>query len=437
MYNIVDFGAKPDGTLCTRQIQKAIDACFLAGGGEVAIPEGVFLTGCVRLRSNVTLHLLKNAMLKGSANPEDYFDYLRDEIEPITEQERASKVSTALPDSNGRSVFPYSRWNNAIIRAIRAENIAIVGEENSVIDGQNCFDEQGEEEYRGPHGINMWYCSHVRFCGYTLQNTGNWAHAIQNSRDIEVRNIKVLGGHDGFDVRTCDDVSILDSAFFTGDDAVAGFDNIKVRIKNCVLNSSCSALRFGGHDVVVENCAVSAPNRYGFRGALSQEEKKKRMETNSDNSRFNCLNVFLYYCDNRAYIRKTPGNIVVKNCRFTNVDSVFSHPFGAKWTCNRPLHDITFENCAFDGVSDSISIDSDENEPLVFKMKDCKITARSGAEKNLFMGANHFKSIQFENVEINGYHNPEIVYSSEGEIRLIHTPGLTARRGEKSVRGAQ
>ena len=53
-------------------------------------------------------------------------------------------------------------------------------------------------------------------------------HAIHNSRDISISEVSVLGGHDGFDVRTCDDISIENCRFITGDDCIAGFDNINV-----------------------------------------------------------------------------------------------------------------------------------------------------------------------------------------------------------------
>ena len=203
IYNIKDFGAISESSeLQTASIQAAIDAAFLAGGGEVVIPEGSFLTGCIRLRSNITLHLLKNATLVGSIDPDDYCGYLNDKIEPISAEEIDSVVETALPEGNGRSARPYSRWNNAIIRAIKAKNIAIVGDEGSVIDGRNCFDPVGEESYRGPHAINMWFCENVRLEGYTIRDSANWAHAIQNSKGISARNITVLAGHDGFDVRT-------------------------------------------------------------------------------------------------------------------------------------------------------------------------------------------------------------------------------------------
>ena len=47
-YNIIDFGAKVTDVLQTEAIQKAIDTCFLAGGGEVLIPCGIYRTGCIR-----------------------------------------------------------------------------------------------------------------------------------------------------------------------------------------------------------------------------------------------------------------------------------------------------------------------------------------------------------------------------------------------------
>ena len=56
-FNIADFGAKTDGTKCTASISRAVEACSAAGGGRVVVPKGVFFTGAVHLKSNVTLHL--------------------------------------------------------------------------------------------------------------------------------------------------------------------------------------------------------------------------------------------------------------------------------------------------------------------------------------------------------------------------------------------
>ena len=73
MKDIMDFGAVPDGvTLNTTSIQKAIDAAAASGGGQVRIPAGVFLTGTLRLRDHIDLHLEPGAVLLASTRPADY-----------------------------------------------------------------------------------------------------------------------------------------------------------------------------------------------------------------------------------------------------------------------------------------------------------------------------------------------------------------------------
>ncbi len=416
IYNILDYGAKTDGSLCTAKIQKAIDDCFLNGGGEVVIPKGVFLTGGLRLRSGITLHFLENAILRGSTNPEDYNTYINDQIEPISEEEINTFVSTIKPGAKvGRSCFPHSRWNNAIIRAINATNISIIGEKGSEIDGQNCCDELGEENYRGPHAINMWFCENITLSGYTIRDSANWAHAIQNSRNITVNNITVLGGHDGFDVRTCDNIIIENSRFLTGDDCIAGFDNIGVTVRDCYFESACSIFRFGGADILIENCEGVAPATYGHRWGLTDEEKRNRAP--STNCRHNCLTVFLYYCDNRANIRKTPGNILIRNCRFKGPDAILSIPFGHKWCCNRSLDNITFESCTFNGVCKPIELKCPSEEPLaLLQMKNCVVVPREKWENISFIEGENVQKIRLTNVSTSGFTDPKILCDPKTDV---------------------
>jgi polygalacturonase len=71
-YQILDFGAVGDGvTLNTAAINAAIAACASAGGGTVVVPPGIFVAGTIVLLSNVTLHLLAGAIIKGSPNVGD------------------------------------------------------------------------------------------------------------------------------------------------------------------------------------------------------------------------------------------------------------------------------------------------------------------------------------------------------------------------------
>ncbi|MGM9624434.1 MAG: hypothetical protein ACI3XM_01880 [Eubacteriales bacterium] len=152
-YLITQYGAVRSDRLQTCAIQSAIDACFSAGGGEVVVPEGVWRTGGIRLRSRVTLHLLCGAVLEGSTDPEDYLAWREDRLEPV------DGIPEKEPERY-RSALRTSRWNNALIRAFDAHDIAIIGEVGSMINGMNCYDAQGEEGYRGPHGIDFWDCEH-------------------------------------------------------------------------------------------------------------------------------------------------------------------------------------------------------------------------------------------------------------------------------------
>src|SRR5438128_2106186 len=68
-FNITEQGAAGDGkSLSTAAIQKVIDQASAAGGGTVLVPAGTFVSGPIKLKSNIDLHLAKGATLQMSAN---------------------------------------------------------------------------------------------------------------------------------------------------------------------------------------------------------------------------------------------------------------------------------------------------------------------------------------------------------------------------------
>jgi len=71
--SIADRGAVKDGkTINTVAIQVAVDECAANGGGTVLVPAGVWLTGSIELKSQVTLQLDAGATLRGSSSLSDY-----------------------------------------------------------------------------------------------------------------------------------------------------------------------------------------------------------------------------------------------------------------------------------------------------------------------------------------------------------------------------
>ena len=404
--SIKQFGAKQNvSELQTSYIQDAIDYVFRQGGGEVTIPSGEYHITALRLRSNVTLHLLKEAVLVASSNIDDYFILKYDAVEPVDD---SMLDEGPWARGNGQSTVFHkygSRWHNGIIRALDAENISIVGEEGSVIDGVNCFDEVGEEQYRGPHGTSIINCKNVILRGYTVRHSGNWANMLQNCTNVLAEDLTVIAGHDGIHFTTCDDVTIRNCHFYTGDDCVAGFDNRNVLVENCEINSACSAFRMGGTDVLIQNCHIYAPAKYMFRGGMTREDKRAGINANDAKGiapRYNMLSLFTYYADFSVVIRNTPGNIVIRDCVVEGADRFlhFNYSGNERWQNNRPLTSITFENIKAIGISMPLTAYGDENEPCYLTMNNVEFSFREGFECTTFMHAANLKKICMKDVTI-------------------------------------
>lgn len=439
--SVTDFGVTNTESLQTEKIQSAIDYCFQQGGGEVTIPAGVYHTGGLRLRSNVCLHLLENAILRGSKNPEEYFAYRQDQVEPLGKEDITDVPYTHLSTILGETQYDAhtkiydfkrvagSRWNNALIRAIDAKNISIIGEKGSVLDGNDCFDAEGEEGYRGPHCLTLFRCENVHLKGYTIQNSANWAHNILFSQNISVTKIKVLAGHDGFDAAVCSNIIIEDSEFYTGDDCIAGFGNLNVLVKNCILNSACSALRFGGTNVLIEGCHIYGPCKYLFRGSLSEEEKRNGIKPAVSGHRCNMLSAFTYYADFSLPIEQEVENIIISNCKIENADRLLHYNFSGNetWQRYRPLRSIQFKNTIVSGLKMPLTAYGAEEEPFSADFSQMEISFAEGYEKVCFMHLCHYDKIRFRNVTVkNNKSQPFIKIWSPGSLEL---DGLNAGSG--------
>ena len=128
------------------------------------------------------------------------------------------------------------------------------------------------------------------------------------------------------------------------------------------------------------------------------------------------FSVFLYYCDMRAVIRETPGDMLIKNCRFGKALKALHLPFGHKWTCNRSLDNITFEDCSFEELAEPIRVDAPDGEPLTAIFKNCSFSARKGAEQNAFAQGKNLRSITLESTNAVGFNIESIDFTPAPEI---------------------
>ncbi len=249
-FNVRDYGAVAEGTtLDTAALNQAIEACAKAGGGQVLVPPGGYLTGTIHLRSHVTLFLAAGARLIGTTNLDLY---------------QPPKVPSFMPEAR------WGKWHRGLIVADEAEDVTICGP--GLIDGRKVFDPTGEEHMRGPHGITFAGCRGFTIRDVSIVDAANYAIFFQVSDNVEVRNVRIVGGWDGVHFRGaperwCRNVDIVNCQFYTGDDSIAGryWDNVVV--SGCVVNSSCNGIRVIGpvRRFIVDHCLFYGPGEQPHR----------------------------------------------------------------------------------------------------------------------------------------------------------------------------
>ncbi len=251
-FNVCSYGAAGDGlTLDTTAINKAIEACSRAGGGQVLVPAGRYLSGTIHLRSHVTLYLAAGARLMGTTNLAQY-DW--------------PKVPSFLPEAK------WGKWHRALVVAENAEALELAGP--GVIDGQKVFDPTGEEHMRGPHAINFVNCHGFVLRDFSIVDAANYAIFFQASDNVDIRNVTFRGGWDGVHFRGaperwCHNVNIIGCRFYTGDASIAGryWDNVV--IDRCVVNSSCNGIRLIGPatHLLISGCLFYGPGQRPHRSS--------------------------------------------------------------------------------------------------------------------------------------------------------------------------
>lgn len=337
------------GTFQTVYIQQAIDS-LRSTGGEVVLGAGQWHIASLWLYSGITLHLEAGCQLIGSENWQDYTDF---------------HVDTTLGYLHSEHMV--SLWHlpkyyvNAMITAVHAENVAVIGEPGSVIDGSDCFDPNGEEDFRGPMGMVFSSCVNVTLKGYTIRRSANWAHQLDSCRGVHLSELTILGGHDGVNLHHCTSVLAENCDIRSGDDCFAGYDVENLVVRNCSLNTACNSFRIGGRNLRVENCRFWGPGEYPHRSS----------------GRHNTLVAFMYYAMHYDTIRSDSTGWVIRNCTFEGVDRLFYYDSQLWDHAARPLLDITLEHVRVTDLLHGSILRPAAGETLTLRARDFDLSWRS------------------------------------------------------------
>ncbi len=377
--DVRDFGAKGDGaTKDTAAIQAAIDACLAAGGGQVVLAGGTFLTGAIKLKSGVELHIDRTARLLASPDIADFPDW---------------------PDAKHVKTENLARTRNAcVIFADEAERIAITG--HGVIDCNGKFHvrEKTAPDWTGwkyerihpmaeslPRVVFLAGCRDVVIRDVTMVNQpAGWSYWIHDCDRVQISGLKILAdvrypNNDGIHVNCSRDVTISDCIVETGDDAIIVRANSRslaenkpcerVVVTNCTVRSWANGIRVGWvNDGVIRNCSfaniVMEDTSVGIAivlPAVPTFPDYGREDTRIEGLTFDSIRM--------AGIHAHPILATLSPSPTTRVDAVcdisFSnvHATGLQFPCiigreDCPFRRFAFHNCSFRKVPDEALPDS-------------------------------------------------------------------------------
>ncbi|MGM3162276.1 glycosyl hydrolase family 28 protein [Dickeya undicola] len=246
--NITQYGAKGDGsTLNTNAIQKAIDACQV--GCRIDVPAGVFKTGALWLKSDMTLNLLQGATLLGSDNAADYPDAYKiysysSQMRPASLINAIDKTSSAVGtfknirivgkgiiDGNGwkRSADAKDELGNSLPQYVKSDNSkvskdGILAKNQVAAAVANGMDTKTAYSQRRSSLITLRGVQNVYVADVTIRNPAN--HGImflENQNVVEngvIHQTFDANNGDGVEFGNSQNIMVFNSVFDTGDDSI-------------------------------------------------------------------------------------------------------------------------------------------------------------------------------------------------------------------------
>lgn len=281
-FRITDFGAVADDkTVNTKAINEAVQACHKAGGGRVLVPVGSFLTGTVRLLSNVELYLEAGARLKGSPNLVDYqLDGKKLGLLYAYEAVNVSISGKGTVDGDADQFFDAKR------------NHRYVGYDPKLTRQRTRdstrLNTEGPSFYTARPGMLVEFvrCERLQIRDVQFVNSPEWTFCIRDCDDVLVSGIAIKNNlltpnSDGIHCTTSRNIRISDCDLRCGDDAIVvtgfndpffgekatDFDDYRNRrvgnrtgksenvvVSNCVMQSRSAGIRIGYGDNDIRNC---------------------------------------------------------------------------------------------------------------------------------------------------------------------------------------
>ncbi|MBK0370204.1 glycoside hydrolase family 28 protein [Flavobacterium agrisoli] len=447
--DITQFGAIGDGVYKnTAAFAKAIAAVTQHGGGKVKIPQGIWLSGPITLKSNVNIHLEQGAILLFSRDFSDYplqkgnFEGAETYrcVSPINANGATNIAITGngIVDGNGDAWRPVKKMKMTDTQwseLVKSGGVlsrdgkmwfptagALKGHENGAkIDFSNNNDElQSIKDYLRPVMVSLVNCKQVLLDGPTFQNSPAWNIHPLLSEDIIVRNLTIKNpwysqNGDGLDIESCKNVLVYNTSFDVGDDAI------------CIKSGKDKEGR--ARNIPTENVIVKNNIVYHAHGGfvVGSEMSGGVKNVHVSNCSFIGTDTGLRFKSNRGR-GGVVENIYISNIKMTNIPTEAIR-FNLFYGGNAPDFEA-IKNGESSTSTDQITYSVTEETPS-FRNIFMNIITVSGAKKAaFFMGLPemNLKNIQLKNTTIHAENGIEIIDSQGLQFSNVSvvTPSKTA-----------
>jgi polygalacturonase len=381
--DLLHFGAKPDGTTdCTAALRAAVDACHQAGGGRVVVPAGRFLTGAIRLRSNVNLHVSEGATVAFTPDASAYLPLVLTRFEGV-ELMNYSPFIYALDETNvgisGRGTLDgqadaqhWWSWRTGQAPA-RTRLIQMAGD--GVAPDKRVFGD-GPSRLR-PNFVQPYRCENVLIEDVTIVNSPMWELHPVLCRNVIVRGVKINShgpNNDGCDPESCRDVLIEKCIFDTGDDCIAlksgrnddgrrlhtPIENVVIR--DCDMKDGHggvvigSEISGGARNIFAEKCRMDSPRldrvlRFKNNAARGGLVERVAMRDVTVGEVAEAIVAADFYYEEGRSGGYTP---ILRDVDVRNVTSRKSkYALLLKGFAESPIANVRIADCRFDGVAEA------------------------------------------------------------------------------------
>jgi polygalacturonase len=237
-----ELGADVTGkVLCTSLINGSIERASLEGGGTIYFPAGVYLTGSIELRSNITLHLESGSVLRFSDDFSDYLPFVEMRWEgvvmrsfrPLFHAVDAANLTICgrgKVDGQGYKWWQeHHRLSGTLDRSVPADSLTtyqkLWSEENVGLEVSPYYERSLRRKFFRPPCIQFFRCRDILIEGITIVDSPFWTVNPEFCDNVTVTGITIVNdadspNTDGINPSSCSNVHISNCHIDVGDDCI-------------------------------------------------------------------------------------------------------------------------------------------------------------------------------------------------------------------------